>query len=128
MTNSQRKAVERPSVIEIEFRSQDVHLDDIVPYADADVQTAFEVLEIRRRVGELWFARQEDLEMGEMHEAEAKIILERAEKKAGELSAAALKLAEAQSRRAKILADRARFRARHRELEIMTHLRREIEE
>ena len=111
------------TVLDVPFVADEVDVDDIVPYADADVDTALQILETRRHVGELLFAREEDLAIADVADLEAG----QQEARAGtdrQLTKMQTDMLQAQARRNRILAARGRFRARHRELEILTHLRR----
>lgn len=108
------------TVLDEPFDPAAVNLDEIVPASNLSPQDALSILAARRDIGELLFAREEDLCRAEVYDAEAKGIEEKAEKTEG-ISKRRL---AALARRRRVLAERSRWRARHRELEILSHLKR----
>jgi len=108
------------TVLDEPFDPAAVNLDDIVPASTLDPQTALAILSARRDVGELMFAREEDLCRAEVYDAEAEEIEAKAENEDGTQKRRLAALA----RRRRLLAERSRWRARHRELEILSHMKR----
>ncbi len=110
------------TLLDVEIDIEAVDVDEIMPLAGADAQTCLDVLDARRAVGELLYAREEDFAMADLHEVEAEAQEERAAAAKRDLDARRLK---AEARRNRILAGRSRWRARHRELTIIAHLKRQ---
>jgi hypothetical protein len=111
------------TLLSVPFQPDEVNLDEIVPFAAADAQTALDILKVRALVGELLFAREEDLCVAEIADLEAGGQEKRAEVDE-KLAPLARRILQAQARRNRLLAERSRFRSRQRELEILSHLKR----
>jgi hypothetical protein len=113
------------TLLDVAFDAESIDVDTIVPFADADAQVSLEVLQARRAVGELLFAREEDIAVAEIFDVEAAEKDERAsDEKFTDLQRQKF---TAEARRNRVLAERSRFRSRHRELEILSHLKREVQ-
>jgi hypothetical protein len=112
------------TLLDIPFAASDIDVNDIVPLATATAQDSLSILGARRDVGELLFAREEDLAIADTHEIEAEIQDEGAARATRDLDQRRL---QAEARRNRILAERSRWRARHRELEILSHMKRKVD-
>ena len=138
-SGSEEKKGERKTLLDVPFDASAIDLDDIVPYTDlepltrealdgqvatiTEAQQMVEILGVRKGVMELLFAREEDLAVAEIADLEAEQHEARADDDR-KLTKMQTDMLQAQARRIRILAARSRCRARHRELEILAHLKR----
>jgi len=109
------------TILDVVFDADAINVDEIVPAPTVEPQVALEILAARRTVGELLFAREEDFAVADLCEIEADQQDAKADKTPDDLARRKL---QAEAVRNRVLAARSRFRARHRELEILTHLQR----
>lgn len=116
---------ERTTLLQLPFcPDQTVDLDDIVPYTDLSPGAALEILATRKIIGELMFAREEDMVIADVADAEADGQETRLADASRPLQPHQRAMLAAQAKRNRILARRHIWRARHRELEILAHLSR----
>ena len=112
------------TLLDIPFDADQIDLDDIVPSLETTItQDQLEILNTRFEIGMRLFNREEWLAMADVHAANAAEMEAKAADATG-ISEIERRRIASQARQARCNSTKFRWRARHTELEILTHLQR----